>query len=170
MRRLLVAALALAGLSCADNGILELTVQLPPSSSAEAEYAVISMRSAAESSFDVAWATGELDGFLLEGSARTEQISVVAQPDNFGADLLIRARFCSTPRCDGLGDDAAGERRLVVEEPFYSLQRTRTEWVISMVEETVNETPDVVERCSVMGCRPGVTVSYCRSDGTHFCE
>lgn len=170
MTRLLIGALAMAGLSCAENGILELTVQLPASSSAEAEYAVISMRSAAESSFDVAWAAGELDGFLLEGSSRTEQISVVAQPEDFGSDLLVRARFCSTPRCDGLGDDAAGERRLVVEEPFYSLQRTRAEWVIPTVEATVNETPDTIERCSVMGCRPGVTVSYCRSDGTHFCE
>ena len=170
MRPALIALLALTGLSCADNGILELTVRLPASASAEAEYAVISMRSAAESSFDVAWAAGELDGFLLEGTSRTEQISVVAQPEDFGSDLLVRTRFCSTPRCDGLGDDTAGERRLVVEEPFYSLQRTRAEWVIPMVEDTVNETADTVERCSVMGCRPGVTVSYCRSDGTHFCE
>jgi hypothetical protein len=170
VRRALLVALALVGLSCAENGVLELTVQLPPSASAEAEYAVISMRSAAESSFDVGWATGELDGFLLESSSRTEQISVVAQPEDFGADLLVRARFCSTPRCDGLGDDTAGERRLVVEEPFYSLERTRAEWVIPMVEDTVNETADVVERCEVMGCRAGVTVSYCRSDGTHFCE
>jgi len=170
VRRALLAALALSGLSCAENGILELEVRLPAGASAEAEYAVISMRSAAESSFDVAWASGELDGFLLEGSSRTEQISVVAQPGDFGSDLLVRARFCSTPRCDGLGDDTAGERRLIVEEPFYSLKRTRAEWVIPAVEDTVNETADVVERCQVMGCREGVTVSYCRSDGTHFCE
>lgn len=170
MRNALLALLALVGLSCAENGILELTVRLPASAAADAEYAVISMRSASETGFDVAWAAGELDGFLLEGSSRTEEISVVAQPENFGADLLVRAQFCSTPRCDGLGDDTAGERRLIVEEPFYSLQRTRTEWVIPMVEDTVNETPDVIDRCSVMGCRPGVTVSYCRSDGTHFCE
>ena len=170
MRRALLIGLALCGLSCAENGILELIVELPPSASAEATYAVISMRSAAESSFDVAWAAGELDGFLLEGSGRTEQISVVAQPEDFGADLLVRMRFCSTPRCDGLGDDTAGERRLIVEEPFYSLARTRVEWVVPAVEDTVNETPDVLARCEVMGCRAGVTVSYCRSDGTHFCE
>ena len=170
MRRLFLAALIVAGFGCADNAILELRVQLPAATSTEPQYAFIILRSSADTDFDENWVTSQVDGFLLEGSAREVTISVVAQPEDFGSDLLARARFCSTARCEGFGDDTAGEHRLVVEEPFYSLRRTTAEWVLPGVATTVQEVPDRIDRCSVQGCRDGITSSYCRADDTHFCE
>ncbi|MAQ14394.1 MAG: hypothetical protein CMN30_06320 [Sandaracinus sp.] len=165
---LVLAILGLAG--CAENAILELEVDMPASTSDEPQYLVLLMRSARSSDFETDWGADELEGFELGAVSREETISVVAQPEDFGDDLLVRARFCSSPRCDALGDDLAGERRLVVETPFYSLKRTEATWVIGAVEDAVVETPDVVERCQVRGCREGTTAMYCSSDGPHFCE
>ena len=170
LRALVVAMLVLCA-SCAENAILELDVRLPEASGVAAQYVVIVMRSARESDFDVVWGATDLDGFLLESASRNVTVSVVAQPEDFSDDLLVRALFCSSPRCDALGDDTAGERRLVIEHPFYSLQRTEAAWVLQTVEESVISVPDRISRCEVQGCRSGVTTSYCRTDdGTHFCE
>lgn len=171
MTRLVVAlALVLPVAGCADNAILELEVDLPASPMGEETYAFIQVRTD-ELGFDVPWSGADpVDGFLLGPTRSTQPISIVAAPRDYDRNVRVRATFCSQPRCDGFGDDIAPERRLEIEHPFYSTRRTAATWRIEDVPADTVETPDLIQRCEVAGCRDGTTREHCRRDGTHFCE
>ena len=167
MRRGVALALfALVG--CNTNAVLELTIDLPPTT--DTVYAFVQVRTMTD--FSARWTGADpLDGFLLGAAPTPQPISIVGQPGDFDEDVLVRVTFCSAPRCDGFGDDRAPERRLRIEHPFYELKRTRARWTIDAVPMATPADPDVIERCSVEGCRDGTTRDFCRrSDGTHFCE
>lgn len=167
MRRSLPLAL-LSLVACNTNAVLELTIELPPTT--ETVYAFVQFRTMTD--FSARWTGADpLDGFLLAPTPTPQPISIVALPGDFDEDVLVRVTFCSSPRCDGFGDDRAPERRLRIEHPFYELKRTRAVWTIDAVPTDTPPDPDVIERCSVEGCREGTTRDFCRrSDGTHFCE
>ncbi len=161
-------ALAAVLAGCNSNAVLELTIDLPPTS--ETVYAFVQVRTMTD--FSARWTGADpLDGFLLEPTPTPQPISIVGMPGDYDEDVLVRVTFCSSPRCDGFGDDRAPERRLRIEHPFYELKRTRVRWTIDDVPMETPADPDVVERCEVEGCREGTTRDFCRrSDGTHFCE
>ncbi|MEM9073213.1 MAG: hypothetical protein AAGE52_32210 [Myxococcota bacterium] len=172
--RAFLSAAALMALSCSPNAILELTVELPPGNPPEQAYAFVQI-SNETIDFDMftVGSSDRLDGFLLTEETTTQQISVVAEPGDYSRRLAVRVRFCSDPRCVGLGDDRGiRERRLIIDRAFYELKRTNFRWVVPEIPEadSVPEV-DVADRCDVGGCRDGTTSSgFCRSDGTHFCE
>ncbi|RMH12344.1 MAG: hypothetical protein D6701_13645 [Gemmatimonadetes bacterium] len=157
--------------ACSSNAILELELTLPAAPDpSEPLYAFVQMRT--NTNFDTPWSGAvPFDGIPLQDVPSEHLISVVAEPGQYDDDLFVRVSFCHTPRCDGFGDDFAPERRLRIEHPFYELKRTRASWVIDAVPTETVETPDVIERCAVEGCREGTTRDFCRmSDGSHFCE
>ena len=172
-RNLLACLLALPAVTaCGTNAILELELALPaaPAEASGPIYAFVQARTNA--SFDVPWSGAvPFDGIPLEPAPSQHLVSIVAEPGQYDDDLFVRVSFCASPRCDGFGDDFAPERRLRIEHPFYETRRTRASWVIAEVPSETVETPDVIDRCSVEGCREGTTRNFCRlSDGSHFCE
>jgi len=95
--------------------------------------------------------------------------------------VRIKARFCVDPACVGIHDDAAPEVRFEVTCAFYPGKRTSLtlaiECIPNVIAETeappacsiVNEAVSTIPRCSVAGCREGVTTNFCAGD-KHFCE
>ncbi len=164
----------LMGLSgCADNAILELDVTLPANPNPDTPlYAQVLARSSRLQTFEDDWLLFDsFDGFQLEEESQLRVISIVADPVDYDSNVLLRVLFCTEPRCTGIGDDNAGERRMVIERPFYSGQRTRADWTVGDVTDSVVEVPEVISVCQVRGCRSGDLTSYCY-DGTedHFCS
>lgn len=174
-RAMLIAALlaptVLAG--CAANAIAELTLSLP-AARGEVRWAFVQARSGA-GDFDAEWAGSDsLDGFALESVRRTVVVSIEADDgEEMDRPLLVKVRYCRTPRCDPAVDAEPQEVHITVERAFYQGHYTE----ISLREPL----PDVcdascppevrtVTKCEVKGCRAGVTTRYCDGDGRHYCE
>ena len=170
-----VIALGVLAPGCVDNSVLELELDLPPQPAEVSEqvYAFVQIRSSRMSSFATNWLSAgeDPDGFPLGPERATQQISVVAAPRDYEEDLLLRVIFCESPRCSNLGDDVAGERRLVVQHPFYDGERTRVSWTVGDYTPTVIPDEETVSVCAVEGCRAGDVSEYCYA-GTqdHFCS
>jgi hypothetical protein len=175
MKRLILLLTSILAIGCVDNSILELEIDLPaqPTDVSEQVYAFVQVRSSRMSSFATDWLSAgeDPDGFAL-GLERTPQvISIIAEPRDYDEDLLLRVVYCVSPRCSNLGDDTAGERRLVIEHPFYDGQRTRVSWQVGDYTPTVIPEEETVAVCAVEGCRAGDVSEYCYA-GTqdHFCS
>ncbi|MFK8001828.1 MAG: hypothetical protein AB8H86_19690 [Polyangiales bacterium] len=161
---------------CVDNSILELEIDLPPQPAEVSEqvYAFVQIRSSRMSSFATDWLSAgeDPDGFALGPERATQTISVVAEPRDYDEDLLLRVVYCVSPRCSSLGDDTAGERRLVIEHPFYDGQRTRVRWSVGDYTPVVIPEEETVGVCQVEGCRAGDGLAdycYVRTQD-HFCS
>ena len=178
--RLLLSLLTfVSAFGCADNAILELEVRLPANPHEGREtFALIQVRRAT-SGFETPW-IGDIPvrGFPLGNMPRTEQISVVAEPDSYTHDIRGRMKFCGNDTCTALGvpsdgipgDDMAPEAHLEVEHPFYSLKRTSVSWPVDTVPpDSLSPPLLMISRCQVAGCID-ITTNYCRADGTHFCD
>lgn len=176
MKRSFFALSALLAVGCVDNSILELEVDLPPQPAGVSEqvYALVQIRSSRMFSFEMDWLSAGEDpeGFALGSERATQRISIVAEPRDYEEDLLLRVVYCSSPRCSNLGDDTAGERRLVIAHPFYDGERTRVSWTVGDYTPVVIPTEEQVEVCDVEGCRAGDDLAdYCYSGTTdHFCS
>lgn len=157
---------------CADNAILELTLELP---SGEEGFAFVQFDQGA--TFEEFEGSTSLDGFPLDGPASV-QVSVIADGDEIEAPLRVKVRFCQEPRCTFLdpagieSDDGVGELRFELERAFYRGRFTEhTLDLRTIPERGIPPTLSVVDKCEVGGCRDGTTVTNsCRADGTHFCE
>lgn len=177
--RLLFVAVGLS-YGCVENAVLEMHLLLPPDATTDTPvYANLQVRDDTLR-FDNMWSGAEpVRGFLLEQTSRTEQVSIVALPEDFERSVHARLRFCSTDQCTGLGnpmmgipgDDSAPELRLVIEHPFYSLKRTRVRWEVPVIPSRVEAVPVTIPKCQVEGCTDGSAVMYCRVETMrHFCE
>lgn len=169
--RWLVIALAALGVSCADNAILEIELDLPASPSATPTYAFVQTRSADTVDFSVAWGGADApDGFLLGAAPVVQHVSVVASDASMSRPIGVRVRFCADRVCGSLSpdDSRAPEVRYVITRAFYRGHRTRVTLVPSMPSTTPTTT--TIAKCEVAGCTSGTTANYCYGDGRHFCE
>lgn len=174
-RRMLrrASALALAcGLfaGCAETGVLELQIMLPPKPAGDTErlFALVQVRRSTDHPFEVDW-LGE-DGAAIElGEAPIlHQTSVIGRDP--GVDVHVKVRFCRAPSCDALVDASAPELWMALEHPFYVGRRTAWATCIATVPTARPLQPLAVDRCDIHGCTVGSSSTYCSSDGQHFCE
>jgi hypothetical protein len=186
VRRGAVAILALAGASCSSssNAYLELTLDFPPDprASSGARHAVVGVVSG-DVSFDEDWkSTDPIPATKLGASATTsETVSVEGRAEIETTPVRVKVRFCRDATCTAVGDDHAPEVRFEIERAFYLGERTSLTLPIACIPNvagqtdappscpTTNKSVATVAKCSVAGCREGVTRNYCAS-GKHFCE
>ncbi len=177
---------ALLAIGCARNGIFELELELPPQPAGVAPlYAVLQV--ANDRSFAADWSTIErLDGIALTPTCArplvapdcavraltpdcSRVVSVVGDSEDAPEPLRVRLRFCEDPSCTAARDATAPEARVEFERALYPGHYTQGRACVDSVPTTPAPEPVVVDRCDVR-CRDGQAVTYCRADGTHFCE
>lgn len=168
--RLLYCVLGLLSVGCARNAVLEVDLDLPPGPTNR--YAVVQFESQ-DAEFTSSW--GRTDSWPGE-QLTTERQSVVysVMTESIDSEVRIKVNFCTSPDCSAL-DDAPDRVPAVwyeLEHPFYLGQHTR--WHVTIDAPPIDP-PDeatMIDRCEISGCisAPDSTESYCRLDGTHFCE
>ncbi|NOY94444.1 MAG: hypothetical protein GXP55_24980 [Deltaproteobacteria bacterium] len=169
-RLVLVSSLALTLLAgCASDGVLELTLDLPPAPGGERIYVFTQARDATDNPILDEWRDdADLDGVEL-GTARTQDhISLRSARD--GIDVNVKLTFCSTVRCSTLEDSNAPQLLYTLRTPVYVGQRTSYTLRVAAVPTTRDPSVTVIDKCDIAGCVGGELRSYCRADGTHFCE
>ena len=124
-----------------------------------------------EADFESDWAgTSDRDGERLTAEPMTVTYSILTE--DIMSPLLVKVRFCTLPRCAGEPD--APHRWYRFERAFHRGRITR--WSTTIASVPGADPCRVVEvgRCEVQGCvdvspddRP---ISFCRPDGSHFCE
>lgn len=183
----LLAASALGGAGCIEkNAYLELELVFPAdpraSGSTAARQAVVRVNTG-DVSFEEDWESSEaLSAVALDPKEPTKlQVSVEGREEIETKPVRIKVRFCTDPSCVGIHDDIAPEVRFEIERAFYLGKRTSltlpVECIPNVATETdpppacalENEAVSTIPRCSVAGCREGVTTNYCASS-RHFCE
>lgn len=191
---LLTAGLFAAGLlsGCGtENAILSVSVKLG-AGDARAGHAVIT----ASLGEDAAprWTPARVESVALAEDGATLDVEVVAEEGDFEKPLQLWVAFCASPTCDGEtpatgpggtdgGEgDAAGDGGVQGAAPVihYELDRAfyrqaRTRWdttapPLSTVRASGGYLELRVGPCEIAGCRAGSATSWCRLDGTHFCE
>jgi hypothetical protein len=173
--RITAASIVLALVGCADNAILEVELDLP-AANADTRYAVVQGRSG-EVDFDATWAGGGvIDG--LELSNETMLVGIEADDGGeIDAPLALRIRYCIDPACGDARDGEAQEIQVTVERAFYEGEYTLLRAEALPLPDVIDCTtggcaPErvMVEKCRIEGCRAGMTINWCNSDGLHFCE
>lgn len=165
---LAVACALLAG--CAETGVLELQLMLPPKPAGDTEplFALVQVRRSAAHPFEVDWVGQDLTAVELGSTPILQQTSVIGRDP--ALDLHIKVRFCRAPSCDALVDASAPEVWLALEHPFYVGRRTAWATCIDAVPSARPLQPLTIDRCEIRGCTAGSSSTYCSSDGQHFCE
>ncbi len=162
-----VLPLALGGAGCAQNAILELTVQIR--SDGNGLYAFTQVRPATRFPFEAEWrSSDDPDGVALASTEVEDRLSVeVEEPPG---QVNVRIRFCSDPRCASADDVMAPEHRTTLESAFYLGEYTYYTLVVPRIPDGESEIQRV-GKCEIIGCTAGdPTSDYCRADGRHFCE
>lgn len=187
MRRALVTALVvLLGIGCARNAVFELEMELPQQPAGVAPlFAVLQV--ADDRSFAADWSSVErLDGIALTPTCArplvppdcpvrdltpdcSRVVSVVGDAENAPRPLRVRLRFCEDASCTAARDATAPEARVEFERALYVGHFTQGRVCVDTVPTTPSPEPTIVDRCDVR-CRDGEAATYCRADGTHFCE
>lgn len=155
---------------CAQSGVLELQLMLPPLPAGETEaiFAQVLVRRSTDHPFDLDWEGGDAFGLELGAEPRLDQVSVIgADP---AVDLHIKVRFCRSPTCDAVDDADAPEVWVALAHPFYIGRRTAWATCIDSVPTTVPIEAVEVDRCDIRGCVSGASATYCAGSGEHFCE
>ncbi len=170
--------LTLAG--CADNALLEVELTLPPATACErfARVEAISVPPSQAVEFTADWGAGAqvVAAPLGAPDARTA-VSLEASGDKIERTVLIRARLCAQPACDGpvadgcSGDAFARALFVAVERGFYAGEYTQIAIDLAAAKASPQQSDVVVfGRCDVAGCAQGAAASYCFEGGQHFCE
>jgi hypothetical protein len=177
---------ALASGCVEKNAYLELSLTFPPdsgaTSSSDARYAVVRVNTS-DVPFDEDWQSSDpVPPVRLDPKATSgEPISIEGTPDTETKAIRVKIRFCVDPSCAGIHDDTAPEVRYEIERAFYLGKRTSLALTITCIPNvametdtyptcpTMNDAVTEIPKCSVAGCRDGVTTSYCDGD-KHFCE
>jgi hypothetical protein len=161
---------ALLALGCARNSVLEVDIDLPPGPAGR--FAVVQFETS-DSEFTSSWGrTDAWPGTPLTAARQAAHYSVVSEAVE--TRVRVKVNFCSTADCTGLEDapDRVPAAWYELERAFYRGRQTR--WRLTIPEVPIDP-PDeavLVERCTIAGCirAPESTESFCRFDGTHFCE
>lgn len=157
----LLLALLVAG--CAQDAVLELTVEIPEAAEPGPRYAVVDARAGEP----VGAPPGDVVG-LDRTAAGDGRVSIVAEPGDAEQPLHLRVRFCDDPSCTGAPADVP-QVRLRIERAFYPGEHTFLTVRIEAVPTGTEELPDV-GKCEVRGCVSGESATYCLEDGAHLCE
>lgn len=120
--RACLVAVALLGVGCAQNAILELQIQLPAAPTGDTWFAQTQVRNADGHPFSIPWMGGDIESVPLEASPKWDCLSV--ESGNEAADLHVRVRFCRSADCLDLDDGTRRERWYRLEHPFYIGRRT----------------------------------------------
>jgi hypothetical protein len=184
-----------SGACSSDNAILEVRLALP-----SADTSPLFAVSVAEGGAGNAprFTGGRMESQPLTGGASELRLEIVAEGSEIKDPMELWVAFCKTAACEGetvlpssgaggdasegdAGDGAgngADETRAPVlkirfERAFYTLKRT--DWQgeappISILRASDGPLEIDVDRCDIQGCRGGEATSWCRLDGTHFCE
>jgi hypothetical protein len=167
-----LALLALLLPACgSDGGILELDLGLParPPAPSVTAFAFIQARTAPAAPFGIEWDGDDPDGTALASTPERLAVSVVAEPDHVEVPVHVRVRYCRDPRCARFEDTGATEVQLTIERAFYSGERTFL--MLDLPPAVPVELHEIaITKCRIRGCVGGTTTTFCRSDGTHFCE
>lgn len=169
-----VLALTLAtAAGCAENAILEVELDVPAQPSTEPPlYAFVQIRDEGWR-FEEGWAAAARDweGVALGPDRQVLDYSAIAGEDALPS-LHVKVRFCLDPACSRHDEEMDPALWYRLETPFYSSKRTYWRASVPSIPVDVPTAPRVVDRCEIGGCFdvPPDTTSYCRSDGTHFCE
>ncbi|MCA9601650.1 MAG: hypothetical protein R3A78_07495 [Polyangiales bacterium] len=163
------ACVALAG--CAEsNAIFEAILEVP-ASDGDARYVAVDARRG-----ETAIADGDygLVHAPLDGGSTELSVEVVARDGDIGAPFRMRIAYCASPHCDG-NDDATAppELEITFDHAHYEGERTRWRATLPTIAATREASTPIelhVDRCQIEGCRSGEATSWCRNDGTHFCE
>lgn len=183
----LLAACAVSSTGCIEkNAYLELELVFPAdpraTGSVAARQAVVRVNTG-DVSFEEDWESSEaLSAVQLDPKEPKKlQVSVEGREEIETKPVRIKVRFCTDPSCVGIHDDVAPEVRFEIERAFYLGKRTSLTLPIECIPNvpaetdpppacaTANEAVSTIPRCSVAGCREGVTTNYCAND-RHFCE
>jgi len=185
MRRLLTVPLLLAALvGCADNAILEVTLDLPPVMD-DRSFAFVQARAASGADLLETWSDeSSISGFRLRtGERERVTFGVEADGDQVEEGLLLKVRFCDSSRCDSLTDETQdpSEQHYDFERAFYRGEITTYENEITVMPLACDPAGgscahplQMVGKCQVFGCRAGSSSSGCTGDdgmgARHFCE
>lgn len=172
----LVALLALAG--CAENAILELTVELPDAATAGAPGATFALvqvavgRSDDPRSLFRVGSTSDAS-FALSSAPSTERMSVVAGGADLTEPLTVRVVYCRERGCLPRDEDRVAY--FEIERAFYQGRYTQVDLLVLTALSTLADPATVtrIERCDVEGCREGNPTTWCEvtlPDAPHFCE
>lgn len=162
-------AIACLGLSaCADNAVLEVTLELPARTGGAPVYAFVQSRSDDMPTFDGSWAGADAsEGFPLGTTPTTQHVSFVASGAAIPRKLGIRVRFCADRACGAIADVNAQEAHFIIDRAFYRGQRTS---LVLPAMPSATPTTTTFTKCQVAGCTMGTTTTYCFATGRHFCE
>jgi len=170
-------------LGCIErNAYLELTVTFPKdeSTTQAARYGVVRVNTG-DVSFDADWESSEVvpPVRLSRTQSTKQQISVEGREEIETQPVRVKVRFCRDPNCVGINDDHAPEVRYEIERAFYLGKRTSLSLSVDCIPNVPTEMDPMcaimdqsvvtVSKCSVAGCREGVTSNYCTGN-VHFCE
>jgi hypothetical protein len=161
--RLLIAIL-LSG--CAQNGILELLIDLPPApadTGPDPWFATVQVRRESASSFMMPWDGEDPVAVELGPEPVRDCISVVADEDDF--NLEIRVRFCRDQNCLSFADGTPPERLYRLEHPIYIGRRTYWREQILSVPNCMEDEDCEVGRCIEGRCGCVTTADCCGEDG-----
>ena len=168
--RLLSSLVVVLSFGCARNAVLEIDFDLPPAP--VGRYAVVQFENQ-DAEFTAAWLrTGAYPGTPLGAERQSVTYSVISE--TMDARVRVKVNFCTTPDCTAI-DDAPDRVPAVwfeIERAFYVGRHTR--WHVTIPTAPIDPPDEAIEieRCTIAGCvqAPESTESYCRFDGTHFCE
>jgi len=174
-RGLVIVLILAIGSGCARNADLELTLTLPQQpAGTPAMFAYVQFERPPVA-FDSEWAgTTDVDGTRLGTAAAPAVVQLSVLTEDVAAPLRMKVRFCSSPRCESAGPTTP-TLWYELEQPFHRGARTYWSRVIDAIPAPGHPcAPETIDRCAIRGCvtvfPPTDPVSFCRLDGTHFCD
>lgn len=164
-----VALLCLLSSGCAQNAILELTVDMPAADPLRPNLVVQAL--SGEADFTNDWPQSQITGIPLNTTeANLVEISVEGSGDDLLRVLNVRLRFCEDPECHAINDGEPPEVWLTFERAFYQGEYTGYELSLMSPPTMAPSTPTTVGKCEVFGCVEGSSeTGYCIDD-VHHCE
>ncbi len=176
MTRWIAAAAAALLAGCAQNAILELTVQVPTATDVGApgaRFAVLNFANTRDSLTGTfpGSATGTEEAIPLPADATEEvRISVIGD-ERLDRALFVAVRYCVSETCSNVSpiDPNLDLRQLRVvryERAFWPGEYSQH--TLPLGPLTAGEILEI-DKCDVFACREGTALSACEGD-LHFCE
>ena len=165
-----VALTCLLSSGCAQNAILEVTVDMPAADPSRTYLVVRALSGEADFSND--WQQSQIAGIPLNTTeANIVEIGIEGSGDDLLRVLNVKLRFCVHPECQAVPDDGdSPEVWLTFERAFYQGEYTGYQLSLMPPPTTAPSTPTIVGKCEIFGCVEGSSpTGYC-ADDVHHCE
>ncbi len=164
-----VALTCLLSSGCAQNAILEITIDMPAADPLRPNLVVQALSGEADFSND--WPQSQLTGIPLDTTeANLVEVGIEGSGDDLLRELNVRLRFCEDPECHAIADGDPPEVWLTFERAFYQAEYTSYEVSLMPPPTMAPSSPTVIGKCAVFGCVEGSSeTGYCIGD-VHHCE